>query len=153
MDERIINMVSLIAGQVQTKQDLFRKEETIITSLLRSGYRLHEADAALTLMQSLVPTEDDGLPGETAAGMRAMNAEERARFSIDAFSFVTKLARLGIITDDQQEDILERAMILQRRRVGLAQMKDIVALHLFADERSYEEILAFSREQKGTTWN
>lgn len=152
-----MNIVSLITDQVQTKQDLFRNEGKIMDSLMNSGYRLHEADAALTLMQTLSQSgEDDHIDGETVAlpsGMRTMNAEERSRFTMDSFSFVTKLAHIGIISDEQREEILEKALSLHSGRVELDQVKSLLALDLFADEQEYEELLSSALRHKGTVWN
>lgn len=156
LDERIMNIVSLITDQVQTKQDLFRNEGKIMDSLMSSGYRLHEADAALTLMQTLSQSGDDPIDGETVAlpaGMRTMNAEERSRFTIDAFSFVAKLSHIGIISDEQREEILEKALSLHSGRVELDQMKTLLALDLFSDEQEYEELLSSALRHKGTVWN
>jgi uncharacterized protein Smg (DUF494 family) len=157
LDERIMNIVSLITDQVQTKQDLFRNEGKIMDSLMSSGYRLHEADAALTLMQTLSQSGDEtGIEGEPVAlpaGMRTMNAEERSRFTMDAFSFVTKLANIGIIADEQREELLEKALSIHSGRIELAQMKTLLALDLFADEQEYEELLSSALRHKGTVWN
>ena len=53
MDDRMMHLFSLIADQVQNKQELFDEEGKIMQALLNDGYRLHEADAALMLMQTL----------------------------------------------------------------------------------------------------
>ena len=157
MDERIINLVSLIAEQVQTKQELFSTEGKIMDSLMNSGYRLHEADAALTLMQTLAQNEENAYSSEgdapIPAGMRAMNTEERARFAMDAFSFITKLAHLGIITGDQREDLLEKALTLHSRKIELSHVKTLIALNLFADAHEDEDLLLSSLNAKVTVWN
>jgi uncharacterized protein Smg (DUF494 family) len=157
LDERIINLVSLIAEQVQTKQELFSKEGKIMDSLMNSGYRLYEADAALTLMQTLAQNEENGFSSEgnapIPAGMRTMNTEERTRFAMDAFSFVTKLAHLGIITRDQREDLLEKALTLHSRKIELSHVKTLIALNLFADAQEDEDLLFSSLNVKGTAWN
>lgn len=157
MDERIINLVSLIADQVQTKQELFSQEGKIMDSLVNSGYRLHEADAALTLMQTLAQSEDGALSAEedtvVPAGMRAMNTEERTRFAMEAFSFVTKLAHLGIITADLREEILEKALNLHARRIELSHVKTLITLNLFTDAQEDEDLLVSSLNVKGTAWN
>jgi len=157
LDERIINLVSLIADQVQTKQELFSKEGKIMDSLMNSGYRLHEADAALTLMQTLAQNEENAFSSEgdalIPAGMRAMNTEERARFAMDAFSFITKLAHLGIITGDQREELLEKALTLHSRKIELSHVKTLIALNLFAEAQEDEDMLLSSLSLKGTSWN
>lgn len=157
MDERIINLVSLIAEQVQTRQELFSNEGKIMDSLMNSGYRLHEADAALTLMQTLAQNDENTFSSKGDApiptGMRAMNTEERSRFAMEAFSFITKLAHLGIITGDQREDILEKALTLHSRKIDLSQVKTLIALNFFADAQEDEDLLLSSLSIKGTAWN
>jgi uncharacterized protein Smg (DUF494 family) len=157
LDERIMNLVSLITNQVQTKQDLFSKEGKIMASLMSSGYRLHEADAALTLMQTLSQNDGDGLPGEERValsdGMRSMNAEERSRFTIEAFAFITKLSYLNIISLEQREELLDKALSFRAGRIGLSHMKSLLALDLFADEQEYESILDSALNHKGTAWS
>lgn len=157
MDERIITLVSLIAEQVQTKQELFSNEGKIMDSLINSGYRLHEADAALTLMQTLAQSEEDAFSAEgdapVPAGMRAMNTEERSRFTMEAFSFITKLAHLGIITGDLREDLLEKALTLHSRKIELSHVKTLIALNLFADAQEDDDLFLSSLSIKGTSWN
>jgi len=157
LDERIINLVSLIAEQVQTKQELFSNEGKIMDSLMNSGYRLHEADAALTLMQTLAQNEEEAYSAEgdapIPAGMRAMNTEERARFALEAFSFITKLAHLGIITGDLREELIEKALTLHSRKIELAHVKTLIALNLFADAQEDEDLLESPLSLKGTAWN
>lgn len=157
MDERIITLVSLIAEQVQTKQELFSNEGKIMDSLINSGYRLHEADAALTLMQTLAQSEEDAFSAEgdapVPAGMRAMNTEERSRFTMEAFSFITKLAHLGIITGDLRDDLLEKALTLHSRKIELSHVKTLIALNLFADAQEDDDLFLSSLSIKGTSWN
>jgi hypothetical protein len=106
LDELMMNMFSLIADQVRNKQELFDEEGKIMQALLNSGYHLHEADAALTLMQALVQKETETFFKPERAiqpfRVRTMTREERGRFSADAFSFALKLTLLGIISEDHE---------------------------------------------------
>jgi hypothetical protein len=65
-------LVSLITDRMQIRQDLFRNEGKIMDSLVNSGYHLHEADAALTLLQNLAQDgeeqEDPLSPEEAETG-------------------------------------------------------------------------------------
>jgi len=152
-----MNLVSLITDQVQTKQDLFSNEGKIMDSLMSSGYRLHEADAALTLMQALSQDEDDGPPGEERVvlkeGMRSMSTEERSRFTIEAFGFITKLSSLNIISEEQREEVLDKALSIHSGRIGLSHMKALLSLDLFANEQENESILDSALNHKGMVWN
>ncbi len=119
-----MDLFSLIADQVRNKQDLFDDEGKIMQALLNSGFRLQEADAALTLMQTLVQKQSESFfttkPKASSVRMRSMNREERERFTIDAFGFVSKLTHLGIIAEDQREELLEKAMTTYTERIELA---------------------------------
>jgi len=157
LDERIMHLVSLITDQVQTRQDLFSNEGKIMDSLMSSGYRLHEADAALTLLQALSQNDDDRLAGEERVvlkdGMRSMNTEERSRFTIEAFGFITKLSHLNIISEEQREEILDKALSIHSGRIGLSQMKSLLALDLFSHGLEHDGMLDPGPDHKGTIWN
>jgi len=154
----MINLFSLIADQVRDKQDLFDKEGKIMQVLLNSGCRLHEADAAITLMQTLVQKQSEGFftKGQAVPSvrMRAMNREERDRFTLDAFGFVSKLTHLGIISGDQREDILEKAMTVYTERIELDHIKNLIAFILFASSQGKDQSApATLRRIKNTAWN
>jgi len=152
----MMNLFSLIADQVRDKQELFDNEGTIMQSLLNNGFRIQEADAALTLMQNLVQQESDGffLPATSALRTRAMNREERDRFTIDAFGFVAKLTHLGIISEEQREDLLEKALSAYTERIELDHIKTLIAFTLFAGQYDGErDSTGLYRRIKKTAWN
>ncbi|HXY54201.1 MAG TPA: DUF494 family protein [Nitrospirota bacterium] len=158
MNELMMNLFSLIAGQVRNKQELFDNEGKIMQVLLNSGCRLHEADAALTLMQTLVQKQSESffttVQNAATVRMRAMNREERDRFTIDAFGFASKLAHLGIISDDEREDLLEKAMTINAGRIELDHIKNLIAFVLFVNPQEQEHSFAADlRRIKKTAWN
>lgn len=151
----MIQLVTLITEQVRDRLDIFDREGMIMQALLNSGYPLQEVNAALTLVQKLVQERTDGLVlVEETPVARAMSRGERSRFTPEAFGFVTRLARLGIISDDHREDLLEKAMVLYAGRIELYQIKTLVALVLFTgefDEGNAESQSALVAD--GTMWN
>ena len=158
MDERMINLFSLIADQVRDRQELFDNKGKIMQALLNSGCRLQEADAAITLMQTLAQKESENLllPVQAASPvrMRAMNREERERFSVEAFGFVSKLTHLGIISEDQREDLLEKALAVYLERIELDHIKSLVAFILFFGPHEGEHYADTNlRRIKKTAWN
>jgi uncharacterized protein Smg (DUF494 family) len=158
LNELMMNLFSLIADQVRDKQELFDNEGKIMQALLNSGCHLHEADAALTLMQTLVQKQSESFftltQTTSSVRMRAMNREERDRFTIDAFGFVSKLTHLGIISDDQREELLEKAMTVYTERIELDHIKNLIAFILFVHPQEQEHNFAASlRRIKKTAWN
>jgi len=154
----MINLFSLIAGQVRHREDLFDDEGKIMEALLNSGYRLHEADAALTLMQTLVHKENEqffGLDrGAAPCSIRSMTREERARFSVEAFGFLSKLAHLGIISEELREELIDRAMTVYMDRIEFEHVKALIAFTLFTSplERDHAAQASLRRIQD-TSWN
>ena len=158
MDEQMMDLFSLIADQVRNRQELFDNEGKIMQTLLNSGFRLAEADAALTLMQTLVQNQSEGFitrdPGPSSIRMRAMNREERERFTVEAFGFVTKLAHLGIISEDQRDELLEKALTAYTERIELEDIKNLIAFIFFASPPELEHgSSANLRRIKNTAWN
>lgn len=154
----MMNLFSLIADQVRNRQELFDQEGRIMQTLLNDGYHLHEADAALTLMQTLVRKQDDSFfgPDQTGRhlrGMRTMNSEERSRFEAEAFAFALKLTHLGVLSEDQREELLERAMNLYREKIELAHIKALVAFMLFTSVQERDELASSTRPIRKTAWN
>jgi len=154
----MMDLFSSIADQVRNRQELFDEEGKIMQALLNDGYHIQEADAALTLMQTLAHQEDRRVHVQSQdvspVHMRAMNTEERGRFSVEAFSFLSKLANLGIISEDQREEALEKAMTSHTERIELEHVKSIVTYILFigAHELEHGSSGGFRRLKK-TAWN
>ena len=156
MDERMMTLFSFIADQVQNKQELFEKEGKIMEALLNHGCVVQEADAAITLMQALVQTQADGMFGcvNAPVSMRTMNREERERFTIEAFGFVTKLTNLGIVSADQREDLLEQALTVCPGRIELDEIKTLVAFTLFSNPQKQDsDAFEVRRYIKKHSWN
>jgi uncharacterized protein Smg (DUF494 family) len=149
----MMDLFSLIADQVRNKQELFDNEGKIMQTLLNSGFRIQEADAALTLMQVLVQQQSDSFftnkPRTAPLRMRTMNREERERFTIEAFAFVSKLANLCIISDDQREELLEKAMTTYTERIELDQIKNLIAYTHDPENNSPDNL----RKIRNTAWN
>ena len=157
MDELMMNLFSLIADQVQNRQELFDEEGKIMQALLNDGYDLREADAALTLMQTLVQKQSEKFFGSDqekhAAGIRTMNSEERRRFTAEAFNFALKLTHLGVLSEDLREELLERAMNVYRERIELGHIKTLVAFMLFAASHDDDLASLARRRVRNTDWN
>lgn len=158
MDERIMHLFSVIAEQVQNKQELFTKEDKIMDELLSRGFHLVEADTALMLMQNIVRQQEERFfdPAEapSPAGMRAMSTEERRRFTIEAFGFLSKLASIGIITEPQREALVEKALAALSCRIDIGHVKALVALFLFTEGHGHDDAHpSFARRIKDTAWN
>jgi len=158
VDDRLMHLFSIIAGQVRNKQELFTKESTIMDTLLNQGFHVMEADTALMLMQSLVKRQTEQAfeeaPLPSSPGMRMMNVEERSRFTPEAFGFVTRLAQLGLISADERDMLIEKSLASSTERIDLGKIQDLTLLFLFTEDDGEEDGLKdIQRKVRRTAWN
>jgi Smg protein len=135
--ERVLAIVNIIAQFATGERDTLN-ESDIVEELLAVGFDVDEIDAAFSWMQSLVlhPTGQlRELPPLRA--QRIFTAEETRGFSVEARGFLVRLRTLGILDDDTQEEIIDRALQIADDEVSLKEMKSLAALTLFA--RSNDE--------------
>jgi len=80
--------------------------------------------------------------------------EERSRFSMEAFGFISKLTHLGIITENQREDLLDRAMTVYPDRIEFDHIKTLIAYNLFTNPQERDHAGADAlRRMKNASWN
>ena len=151
MEERILSLVSLIALQVQTRQELFSEEGAIMDALVSSGHHLQDVDAALTILQSLAQ-DGDGSGRDDAAALRSMSAEERSRFTVEAFGLLTRLSALGVLSESAREEIIDKALSLYRGRIGLSEIRSLLALALFGDVTEPDDAISPDHDLRRRPW-
>lgn len=155
----MMHLFSVIAEQVHSRQDLFTKESSIMAALMNRGYPVAEADRALMLMQSLVDSGDavcehGDFPEPPSSGMRSMTAEERSRFTVGAFGFIVKLARIGILSEEQRDELIENVLASGTGRIDLGLATSAAALFLFRDpEEREEDQPSFPKRPRNIAWN
>lgn len=137
MRERVLAIVSIIAQYVMGDGEP-PSETDIVEELLAVGFEADEIDAAFTWMQNLAFRHPDRAPelAEIRA-QRIFTPEERRSISGEARGLLIRLRTLGILDDEAQEEIIDRALEMADDEVSLKEMKAIAALTLFA--RSNDE--------------
>lgn len=137
MRERVLAIVSLIAQYVMEDRDPLT-ESDLVEELLASGFEAEEIDAAFSWMESLslqTSTPPDALLG--LPPQRIFTPEEIQVLSCEARGFLSRLRSLGILDEQTQEEIIERAMQVAEEELTLKEVKTLTALTLFA--RSHED--------------
>ena len=110
MRERVLAIVGIIAQYVMDEREDFN-ETDIVEELLAEGFAADEIDAAFSWMESL--SLQAGRPAEPALAAptwRIFTPEENRALAPEARGFLVRLRSLGIIDNDSQEEILERAL-------------------------------------------
>ncbi len=138
MRERVLAIVTILARYFLNERNLISETE-LVEELLSVGFDEEEIDAAFSWMQGLEPVSDAPIQPKTltAYAQRIFTAEERRLLSDEARSFMIRLRNLGILDDEAQEEIIERAFQLEEEDISLKEIKVMTALSLFA--RSNED--------------
>jgi Smg protein len=139
LKERVLAIVSIIAQYVMDERQLPAGSD-IVEELLASGYEAEEIDAAFHWMESLSlrrverPAQPMSIPSQ-----RIFTDEECQVLSREARGFMVQLRQLGILDDETQEDIIQKALNMAEDELTLKEVKTLTALSLFA--RSHQEWL------------
>jgi Smg protein len=130
--ERVLAIVSIIAQYVMEDRD-FLTESDIVEQLLEDGFDAEEIDAAFSWMESLSMQCRSTAPGRELSQptYRIFTPEEGQVFTQDAMGFLIRLRTLGILDNDLQEEIIDKALKMSEEEVTLKEVKALTALTLF----------------------
>ncbi|MDO3377460.1 DUF494 domain-containing protein [Geoalkalibacter halelectricus] len=133
MRDRVLAIVSIITQFILEQNDLLTNENEIVEELLDIGFEADEIDAAFSWMenQTLEPTQP-ATPCLGVSSQRVFTTREILALSLEARGFLVRLRALGIIDDEMQEEIIERAMTGGEDQVCLKEIKHIAILALFS---------------------
>jgi Smg protein len=139
LKERVLAIVSIIAQYVMDERQL-PADSDIVEELLASGYEADEIDAAFHWMESLsLRRVDRPARPLVIPSQRIFTDEECRALSREARGFLAQLRQLGILDDEVQEDIIQKALNMGEDELALKDVKTLTALSLFA--RSQHEWL------------
>jgi Smg protein len=135
--ERVLAIVTLIAQYVMEDRDPLT-ESDLVEELLAVGFEAEEIDAAFSWMERL-SLQTSNPPDVLLAlpPQRIFTPEEIQVISCEARGFLSRLRSLGILDEQAQEEIIDRAMQVAEDELSLKEMKTLTALTLFA--RSHED--------------
>ncbi len=136
MRERVLAIVNLIAKYVLGAEDAPINEQELVAELMSVGFEAEEINDAFSWMESValqLPGEQDlaGAP-LVKPTYRIYSWEEQQAISSEALGFLIRLRAMGLLTDDNQEEIIERAVRGAEDPIGLQEMKMIAALTLLS---------------------
>jgi len=136
--ERVLAIVTILARYFLEERNLISESE-LVEELLSVGFDEEEIDAAFNWMQGLSPVSDSPVQQKplTSYAQRIFSSDERRLLSDEARGFLIRLRTLGILDDETQEEIIERAFQMEEEDLSLKEIKVMTALSLFA--RSNED--------------
>jgi Smg protein len=134
--ERVLAIVSLIAQYVMEERDLLTENE-LVAELLAVGFEEEEIEAAFRWMETLSLQSRQKPPQLQVSGThRVFTAEENRTLSTEARGFLIRLRTLGILDDELEEEVIERATQAEEE-LTLSELKTLVVLTLFT--RSHDD--------------
>lgn len=138
MRERVLAIVSFIAQYFLDDRDILT-ESDLVEELLSVGFEAEEIDAAFSWMESQTicapPSSVTSLTAP-AHSHRVFSTEENRALSSEARGFLTRLRGMGILDNEVQEDVIEKALQMAEDEVTLKEIKTITVLAMFANSQN-----------------
>jgi Smg protein len=136
--ERVLAIVSFIAQYFLDDRDLM-VESDLVEELLAVGFEAEEIDAAFCWMESqalFAPGSNETSLNAPALSHRVFSTEENRVLSSEARGFLTRLRTMGILDDEIQEEVIEKALMIAEDEVSLKEIKTITVLAIFANSQN-----------------
>lgn len=138
MRERVLAIVSFIAQYFLDDRDMMT-ETDLVEELLSVGFEAEEIDAAFSWMESQAlspPASNETSLTVPAVSTRVFSTEERRAISQEGRGFLVRLRSLGILNDDIQEEVIDKALQMAEEEVSLKEIKTITVLAMFANSQN-----------------
>jgi Smg protein len=135
LNERVLAIVNLIAQYVLGANEATISEQELVTELIAVGYEADEISDAFTWMETatLQPlNESTAEPLLVLQTYRVFDSEEQQALSSAAQGFLIKVRSMGLLTDEAQEEIIERALRAAAEPITEQEIKLITSLTLLS---------------------
>jgi len=130
--ERVLAIVTIIAQYVMADSTQLT-EGDIVQGLMAEGFDAAEIDAAFRWMEDLsLQTASPEAASLASPTHRVFTLEETWGLSAEARGFLIRLRTLGILDDESEEEIIERALQVAEDDISLKEIKALAALVLFS---------------------
>lgn len=136
MRERVLAIVNLIAKYVLGAEDTPINEQELVAELISVGFEAEEISDAFSWMESAALQGPIEHSTETAlqplTTYRIFSPEEQLALSTEGIGFLIKIRSMGLLSDETQEEIIERAVRAAEDPLNLQEVKMIVALTMLS---------------------
>ncbi len=113
MRERVLAIVNLIAQYVLGAEENPINEQELIAELISVGYEADEINDAFSWMETIAlrpANEEAPDPLHSNTTYRLFSEPEQQMLTVEARGFLIRLRTMGLLDDDCQEEIIERAI-------------------------------------------
>jgi len=135
---RVIDIIVYLMQQLNQKEKGLSQLDKLTEDLQNQGYTDSEINAAfywllerLRLQLSQLVRSRKGLPKKSS---RILHTTENILFSRTGYGYLIQLYQLGLINDEQREQIIQRALTSGLGEIGEFEVKALAARLLLNDE-------------------
>jgi uncharacterized protein Smg (DUF494 family) len=131
MDEKLAEIIIAVVDRLVDKEASSETVASITEFLVGEGYTVGEINNAFMYLYHSIDERffDEGkiMLGMSHKGtVRVLNDFERSLISPEAYGYILQLSQLGLLTDLQVEEVIERAIYYCSDKVELNDLKQIV---------------------------
>ncbi len=140
MRERVLAIVNLIAKYVLGAEDAPINEQELVAELMSVGFDAEEINDAFSWMETAALQTPAQQLSEAAlqppSTYRLFSREEQDVLTAEGIGFLIKIRSMGILSDEAQEEIIERAVRAAEDPLSLQEVKMIAALTMLSHRDS-----------------
>ncbi|MDX2480246.1 MAG: DUF494 family protein [Desulfuromusa sp.] len=136
MRERVLAIVNLIAQYVLGAEDTPISEQELMAELLSVGFDADEIHDAFSWMETIAlqPQTESGIvaPLMSLPTYRVFSDQEQQKLTTAARGFLIKVRTMGLLSDEAQEEIIDRALRSAGDPINEQEIKLITILTLLS---------------------
>jgi len=136
MERHIVEILVFLIKQFPQGAILPEEFEPLTKDLIGQGYTPNEIESALFWFYNRQENRGSEAESETldSSSFRVLHEVEKTIFTPGAYGYLIELRQLGLLTLNEMNLIIEKAMLLGGRKVDLEDMKLFVAAQIFDQE-------------------
>lgn len=139
MRGRVFDVVAYITKRYGTARAAARDPEEMRDELLDVGFEEDDVERALLWLRNL-RNRGASVAVEPGGAVRVPSAEEALRVTPEAWGFLLRLERAGVVDAALREVVLERALSLDLPEIGLEEARVLVGLALLSRPGADESV-------------
>jgi uncharacterized protein Smg (DUF494 family) len=139
MDQRIVEILIYLIGEIQSRRLELDEVEVISDDLVKRGFTENEISTAITYLFDRVQKKEFEWKSESEHpywpfSERVLHEVERMVLTPEAYGYLLQLKHLRLINALELEQIIERSLLMGTTRISLDDVRIIVASYLFDSE-------------------
>ncbi len=132
MKESILNvLLYLFEHYIYDQPELVQDPDSLQNSLIQAGFSPTEVSRAFDWLETLAMDRPTAVTSTSRGPTRLFCDAELARFEVEARGFLIFLEHAGVLSAEQRELVIDRAMALDQDEIDLVDLKWVVLMVLF----------------------